>query len=133
MYFLPISSTLLKARKQYTYSYIYAEQDDLDFTYFFDFISRKIIETIESFNQYVNKKSNELLKQSRQYKELKLNDRQIQALTTLKNGTEYITTKSQMQLNGVSYITARKDLYGLENRGVLCSEKHGSEVRFFLK
>ena len=133
VYFLPISSTLLKARVQYTYSYIYAEQDGLDFTYFFDFISRKIIETIKSFNEYVNKKSNELSKQSKQYRDLKLNDRQIQAVTRLKNGTEYVTAKSQSQLNKIGYATARKDLYDLEDKGLVYSEKQGVEVRYFMK
>ncbi len=133
VYFLPISSTLLKARKQYTYSYIYAEQDNSDFTYFFDFISKKIIETIKSFNEYVNKKSNELSKQSKQYRELKLNDRQIQAITRLKNGTEYVTAKSQSQLNKIGYVTARKDLHDLEDKGLVYSEKQGVEVRYFIK
>ena len=132
VYYLPISATLKKAKKQYSYAYIYSEQDDNDLTYFIDFLTTKIMETINDFNKYVNKKANEQKEAKRKALELGLNDRQASLLMRLKNEDGYTTIKLYSHINNISSGTAKKDLKELKEKGLLIKQKKGKEMLYIL-
>lgn len=131
--YLPISTIIKRSPSQYKMAYIYAEQDDLDLTYFIDYHLRKIMLAIESFTQYVksvaqlNKKMNITARTK-----YKLNDRQIGLLQFFyKKKDEHTTASIHQNIYRVSRITAMKDLKGLERLGFVTSKKLGKEVYYY--
>ena len=84
MLYLPLSTLIKRSPVQYMRAYVYAEQDGLDFSYFFDYIIRKIIASIDEFNSFVdetvleNQKIGELIN-----REIKTNNRQNQMIKYL--------------------------------------------------
>ena len=65
-------------------SFVYAEQDHLDITYFYDFNLKKIIEALINFEQYIKKKTSENNKMENILREkYELNERQYELLKYL--------------------------------------------------
>lgn len=111
--YLPISMILKRAPKKYAYSYIYTEQDDYDFTYFFDYNIRCILKAIEIFDAHIEKKllENEKLSLIIRRKMPELNQRQVYALKFLLNTPEAYTSKNSYSImHNVSFKTAFRDL-----------------------
>jgi Fic family protein len=114
-------------------AYIYAEQDDLDLTYFIDYHLRKIMIAVEHLDEYVRHLSqlNKKMKSVARTK-YKLNDRQIGLLQFFyKKRDEHTTSTIHQNIYGVGRITANKDLKGLERMGFIVSEKIGKEVFYY--
>ena len=130
--YLPISTIIKKSPVQYAKAYMYSEQDDLDFTYFYDYHMRKILQAIEAFDNYVdeqvveNKRIDKLLKD-----QVKLNDRQKHLIHYLLSDPDsYTTVVSHSTINGVSRATAIRDIYQLERDGFLNKERSGKYVQY---
>lgn len=133
--YLPISTVIKKSSDQYAQAYIYSEQDDNDLTYFFDYNLRKILQAVEEFEQYIDR----IVKRNKEVdaiveKDVIINDRQKQILHYLKSEgtTAYTTVQAHMSANGISRITAMKDLKELEKLGYLSSNKIGTYRRYYL-
>lgn len=133
--YLPISSIIKNSPSQYANAYIYAEQDGLDLTYFYDYHIRKIIQSLEEFRKYVDKVNAE----NKQIdvtlgKEIVLNDRQKQLIHYLLSDTEdgYVTVSSHMVLNNIARRTAFSDLKQLEQKGLLTSRKEGKFTKYYI-
>lgn len=134
MQYLPISLAMKEAPMQYGMAYVYSEQDDYDFTYFYDFHMRKLMYALNNFKAYLQRKMDENkniegLFQSR----FDLNPRQIQALHYLltKGDGFYINPSSYEALSGVSRTTAISDLKAIEKMGLVLSKKVGKYVRYY--
>jgi len=136
MMYLPISTIIKKSPAQYGRAYIYSEQDDYDLTYFLSYHLKKIIQSIDDFHEYIERK----LRESRQVESkiqlngLTLNDRQKQVVAYLMqdDGQHYTNAELFKSIYGVSRLTAYKDLKKLEQCGILESKKIGLERRYFL-
>lgn len=133
--YLPISSIIKNSPSQYANAYIYAEQDGLDLTYFYDYHIRKIIQSLEEFRKYVDKVNAE----NKQIdvtlgKEIVLNDRQKQLIHYLLSDTEdgYATVSSHMALNNIARRTAFSDLKQLKQKGLLTSRKEGKFTKYYI-
>lgn len=132
--YLPISTIIKKSPDAYAKAYLLTEQDDLDLTYFFDYNIHKILLAIREFNNYLdkvvieNKEIDQILG-----KDLTLNERQKQTVHHLLGEDEhaYVTTQTQMIVNRVGRLTARKDLIELKQKGFLSSKKVGKLVRYY--
>lgn len=132
--YLPISTIIRKSPDSYAKSYLWTEQDDLDLTYFFDYNIHKVLQAITEFNNYLDKvvienhEIDHLLG-----KDLTLNERQKQTIHHLLAEGEhaYVTTSTQMIINRVGRLTARKDLIELEKNELLYAKKVGKIVRFY--
>ena len=131
--YLPISTVIKKAPRQYAYAYIYAEQDNLDFTYFFDYHIRRIIMAIEDFANYTVKTEQENNAVSRKLQHrFSLNNRQKQMVLYLIAGeAHYVTISSHYKLNGISRITADRDIKEMLSFGLLNRIKQGNTVQYF--
>ena len=131
--YLPISKVIKEAHSQYGMAYVYAEQDDEDFTYFLDYHMRKIEEALRHFRDYVAEKSKEhafLLHSLVDGHDL--NDRQVRVLQYLRaNPGEFISTVSYEKLNGIAGPTAAKDVKQLVALGFLIRKKSGRNVRYY--
>lgn len=133
MIYLPISKVIKSAPMQYAMAYIYSEQDNLDLTYFYDFHIRKIIKSLENFEDYLtgrekeNKHLNEILSQ-----DIILNERQkrlIYFLLSDKNSTT--TVSSHAEINNVARQTAAKDLKELLDKNLVTSRREGKYIKYY--
>lgn len=125
--------TLKRAKKQYTYAYIYSEQDNKDLTYFIDFSIRRIILALSEFKEYVksledeNKSIDVLIGRN-----ITLNDRQKQIIYFLiKDVTNFISELSHRTMNGISRNTARSDIKKLLNENLVVAQKEGRTVKYY--
>lgn len=134
MQYLPISLVIKEAPIQYGMAFVYSEQDDYDFTYFYDFHMRKLMQALKNFKAYLERKIEENNKlQSLFFTSFELNPRQIQALHYLLSQGEgsYVNPSSYEVLCGISRPTAIADLKALERMKLVESKKNGKYVRYY--
>ncbi|MHB8860235.1 MAG: Fic family protein, partial [Minisyncoccota bacterium] len=131
--YLPVSRVIKEAHAQYGMAYVYAEQDDNDFTYFLDYHVRKIQEALKDFQAYVARKSKEhATLRTNLVDHHNLNNRQVRVLQYLHtNPDEFISTYSHQQINSISGPTAAKDIKRLVELGFLEQRRSGRIVRYF--
>ena len=129
--YVPISMMLKRSQRKYTFSYIYAEQDDYDFTYFFDYNIRCIVKAIEMFNSHIEKKAVEDIKISSIINEKMpgLNKRQIYTLKYLLSSDNATTSKKSYSImHSVTQKTAFRDLKALQSLALVKSSQVGKTV-----
>jgi len=131
--YLPISRVIKESHAQYGMAYVYAEQDDNDFTYFLDYNVRKMGEALVDFQDYVARKSKESADMRHNLRNIHdLNDRQIRALQYLHaNAGEFISTLSHEKINNIATPTASKDIKELVSLGFLERRSSGRIVRYY--
>lgn len=130
--YLPISRVIKEAHSQYGMAYVYAEQDDNDFTYFLDYHVRKIERALEDFRTYVARKAKEhATLRGTLVDQHKLNNRQVRVLQYLHaNPEEFVSLSSYQTINSISEPTAAKDLKQLVTLGFLDQRRSGRMVRY---
>lgn len=133
--YVPISTVIKRAPIQYSDAYVFSEQDDNDFTYFFDYHMQKIKRALDEFLQYVETQQSE----NDQIDRLlamrgRLNERQKQVMHYLLSSTRHrVSITSHSNLNNISLNTARRDLMELQKAGLLFSARSGKFVYFYAK
>lgn len=131
--YLPISGMIRKSPDQYSDAYVRTEQDDLDLSYFIDYHLQKIESALDDFENFLRKKVLEQRKVETAARADGLNPRQKTLVAYLaSHPREYATITTHQRRHNISAITARKDLYGLTQKGFLRIEKQsGYFVRFY--
>lgn len=130
--YLSISRIMRRASIQYYRSFLYAETDDNDLTYFIMFHLRAIKLAVDELRFYLKTKQ----KESRTalqllQKQPQLNHRQRALLTgALEHPDTVFTFMTHMRTHGVVYQTARADLLGLQAMGLLELHKSGKKFHF---
>ncbi len=135
MLYLPISTVIRKSPQQYSMAYIYSEQDDSDITYFYDYHLRKIIQALNEFQTYVDKKVAENKSiDGIISKKADVNERQKQTLYYLLSEGEgaFTTAKTYMAVHNVSLLTAYNDLHKLAQLGYVEARRRGKMRNYFL-
>ena len=130
--FVPISSVMRKAPTQYGRAFLLVETDENDLTYFLIHHLQVIEKAIEQFHGYVRKKVEELQETSHLLRaSQQLNHRQI---ALLGHATRHLdasyTIESHRKSHRVVYQTARADLLGLEELGLLQKVQRGRAFHF---
>ncbi len=130
--YISISRILRKAPGQYSRSFLYTETDANDLTYFLLYQLRVIQRAIGELQSYLARKVAEvrevdaLLRQS-----VDLNYRQLALLSHgLKHPGHRYTIRSHRTSHNTAYQTARTDLLGLAERGLLIQRKRGRTYFF---
>lgn len=130
--FVSISEILVKAPARYALSFLHAETDESDATYFLIYQSDVIRRAIGSLHDYIDAKSKELRALESTLRNVpELNYRQ-QALIghALRHpGTRY-TVAGHQRSHGIVYETARRDLLELANRGFLTTRRESKAFLF---
>lgn len=131
--YLPISTIIKKAPLQYAMAYLYAEQDNNDVTYFYDFHIKKIVQAIAEFERYLSTKFDEKhLVEEKLSKTLVLNERQKQLVYYLVSEKHpSVTTSTHARLHATSRQTAMSDLKYLEKKGLIRAQREGKYVRYY--
>ncbi|MBP1910116.1 Fic family protein [Methanolobus bombayensis] len=140
--YMSVSRLIYKKRRQYKLAYQYSESDFFwdkekeigDLTYFIKFNLTAIIESLHEIQNYLDKKQKEQYQALKGIKESdKLNIRQRDIMKQfIKYPQKTLTIKEVMNTQGVSYATARSDLFNLEEIGHLQKQKLGKEFVFIL-
>ena len=130
--YISISSILRKAPAQYARAYLYTESDDNDLTYFIIHQLRVIERSIESLKRYLARKVSEDRKlQILLHDSPALNHRQRALLSSaIKDPQQPFTIKAHQRRHRVAYQSARTDLLGLEELGLLERAQVGREFVF---
>lgn len=118
--YLSISRAIYKSKARYENSFLYAELDDLDISYFINYNLEAMQKAYIDLKAYLQRKTAE---QDAIYELRKLqdiNDRQAQIVKMLKDKpTSFFTTNEMMLRFSVSEKTARNDLRGLVSMGLM--------------
>ncbi len=131
--FLTISSILTRAPVQYARSFLYTETDDNDLTYFIMYQLRVIVKAINELEGYLQRKMAEVKRTERLIKQLgTLNHRQTALLNhALRHPGHPYIVKSHSTSHNIVAQTARTDLEGLVERGLLEKRKVGKGNTFY--
>ncbi len=130
--YLSISSILRKAPAQYARSYLYTETDDNDLTYFVLYQLQVIERAITSLHGYLARK----MAETREIETLlhgspPLNHRQLTVIQdALRDPGEPFTIAAQARRHRVVLESARADLLGLVNLGLLTRQRVGKKYVF---
>ena len=135
--FLSISTIIRKSPGQYARAYLFSETDDNDVTYFLDYNLRVILQSIRALHSYLARKAREM----RNVQHLldgsavaaMLNHRQTALLVSMRKHPDLVyTIASHRRSHRVTYQTARTDLLGLADLGLVTVAKHGRAFVFRL-
>ncbi len=135
--FISISRILKKAPAKYSYSFLYAETDENDITYFIDYQLGVVKQAIEELKKYIKRKMDELASTEKLLRKTKLtnrlNFRQLTLLkSALKNPGSIYTIQEYKNTHKVVYQTARKDLLELSDTYHLLEKIKRGKGFFFI-
>lgn len=130
--YVPISKVIKDSKKQYGESFLNAEQDGLDLTYFLVYISKKTKQAFEEFREYIWKQRKKQKDWLRLFMWTGLNDRQIRLLDYLINHKEWYTNMTiHRNYYGISPNTAIADLEKLRELWFLMANKEGKYKNYY--
>ena len=120
MEYLSISRVIARSKKSYEKSFLYTEADNNDMGYFVSFNLRVLDLSFKQLQGYLKRKQEEK-KAANTFLQLgDINDRQAQIIKMfVDNPKEVITVKDVQSKFFVSATTAKADIIGLVNRGLL--------------
>jgi len=131
--FISISQILLRAPARYARAFLFTETDDNDLTYFILHQAEVIREAVKSLHEYVERKTTELRAAEKQLRGLEgLNHRQQALLAhALREPSTRYVIEGHRRSQGVTFQTARDDLFDLVKRGLLRVQKEGRSNAFY--
>lgn len=130
--YLPISRLLRAAPAKYTRAFLETETDQGDVTYFLLHQLGVIERAIEDLDVYLQRKTDELRGVRRMLDDVEgLNGRQVVLLThAIKHPDHVYTFGGHARSHRVTHETARADLGGLAERGLLARRRRGRTYEF---
>lgn len=131
--YLSISAEIMRSRRQYDRSFLYAETDECDTTYFVLFQIEVIKGAIDKFFTSIQRKADNMRATETILSKLRqaFNYRQMELLRhALKHDKEQYTIETHRALHNISYNTARMDLLELYRIGLLDMKKRNRKMVF---
>ena len=130
--FISISQVILKAPTQYARAFLYAESDDNDLTYFVLHQLVVIQKAIDELHRYLDEKVAQRRGIERRLRLASLlNVRQLDVVGhALRHPNAQYYIRQHETKYGVVYQTARTDLLGLADKGLLIKHKSGRTFYF---
>ncbi len=124
--YMSISRIIHKSAAQYAKAYLHTEYDENDLTYFINYQAKTLDLAFNSLQQYMERKMAEK-RQLRDFRYLPdLNERQLAILQDLMTDPDAAWTIREAEHRfGVVYQTARTDLLGLADLGLLAQRRTG--------
>jgi Fic family protein len=130
--FLSISAVILRAPIQYYRAFVLTETDDNDLTYFLLHQLDVIGKAVDSLHAYIERRSAELHETELLLRsDLVLNHRQKDLVRhALRHPHAVYTIEGHAQSHSVAYGTARSDLLGMAEQGLLIKNRQGKRYTF---
>lgn len=130
--YMSVSRVILGAKAQYMHAYLHTELDENDLTYFFIYNLKCIQTALDDLKRYIQRKVSERKDMLALLRNTSFNDRQISILQELVHDTNSYFTVVQVQTKfSVSNQTARNDLEGLVEQGLLDNRRSGKKMQFY--
>ena len=125
--FISISQIILKEPAKYGRAFLYTETDDNDLTYFILYHVDVIHRAIRELHEYIKRRTERLQALERELRGVAVLNHRQRALIShaLRHPYQRYTIRSHQTSHNVVYQTSRLDLFDLENRGLLTSQKIG--------
>lgn len=129
---LPVSRLIREAPAQYGRAFLHTETDGGDTTYFLLQQLELVERAIEDFDRYVERKAADQREVRQLLHDVEgINGRQLVLLThALKHPNHRYTFGGHARSNRVTHETARADLGGLSDRGLLIRRRRGRAFEF---
>ncbi len=130
--YVSISNIINKARAKYARAFMYTETDGNDLTYFIRHQTDVMRQAIGDLNDEVARRLRELQAVEGRLTQFPgLNQRQQAIIAeALKHPHRDISIKGHQDFSGVAYATARADLLGLKDLGLLSQSSRGKAMIF---
>ena len=130
--YLSISGPIERSRKAYYRAFVLTETDDGDLTYFLLHQLRVLERATDDLIQHLTRRAHQLEELSRGLSEARvLNHRQQAVLAHLvRQPGAAVTVRGHASSHDVTYLTARKDLQDMEQRGLLLRLRVGKTDRY---
>ncbi len=134
--YISISSVLKRAPQQYVRAYLHSESDGADMSYFVAHQLDVIIKAVEGLRGYLARKTRErnqaeALLRPGSALGARLNHRQRSLLLhAIRNPGSVYEIAGHQTAHRVTYPTARADLHGLVELGLLVQDRHGKAFVF---
>lgn len=130
--YMSVSRVILGSKAQYSTAYLHTEFDDNDLTYFLIYNLKSISTALEDLKKYIHRKTAEKKNVLTLLRNTSFNDRQIVILQEIMQNLDSFFSVKQIQNKfGISNQTARNDLQGLVNKGLIEFRKSGIKKQFF--
>ncbi|RPD38193.1 Fic family protein [Chitinophaga barathri] len=130
--YMPLSRIILGSKAQYAKAYLHTEADENDLTYFLIYNLKSIATALEDLKKYLARKAEEKKSALVLLRETSFNDRQILIIREIIQDQDVYFSVQQIQNRyGVSNQTARTDLMGLMEQGLLDMRARGKMNQFF--
>jgi Fic family protein len=130
--YLSISGPIERSRKAYYRAFVLTETDDGDLTYFLLHQLSVLSRATDDLIQHLTRRAHQLEELTRALTEARaLNHRQQAVLAHLvRQPGAAVTVRGHAQSHDVTYLTARKDLQDMEQRGLLQRLRVGKTDRY---
>ena len=131
--YVSISDVLRRAPAKYYRAFLHTETDDNDLTYFLLHQSDVIRKAIRKLHEYISRKTKEVRESERMLRNWRhLNHRQQAVIGhALRHTVAAYTVKGHQRSHDSAYDTARKDLLGLVEEGLLEQRRSGRKMVFY--
>ena len=125
--FISISRIILNHPAKYGRAFLYTETDDNDLTYFILYHLNVIRRAIKELHKYTKRKTEKLQALERELRGVAVLNHRQRALIShaLRHPYQRYTIRSHQTSHNVVYQTSRLDLFNVQNRGLLTSQKIG--------
>jgi len=130
--FMPVSTLIRESPSRYAKSFLYAETDDYDATYFLHYNMTIFQRARQQLLEHIERRVTEQRLAVHMFDadpSLNLRQRQL-LLKAMKSADRVVTIESHAADYQVSYQTARNDLLNLSSRGYLRKFKAGKQYQF---
>ena len=133
--YIPISRVINNSKKQYGQTYIYAEQEEFDLTFFVVYIAQKTQQAFKEYGEFIltQKKEHSTIqdKVNKIYGKM-LNDRQLSLICYfLENPDKYINNTIYQNQYRVVKNTAKADLLWLKELSLLEVNHNGKYINYY--
>lgn len=132
--YLSISAPILKSKTQYGLAFMYTENDDLDLTYFINYKMGVIRSAYDGLQGYIQRKIEEKNAAYDFMRKGGVNERQAQIIQWIdEEPNKIITAREVQKWFGVANQTARYDLQGLIDLGILELQQVDKKSRVYIR
>ena len=133
--YIPISRVIKKSKRQYENSFIYAEQESLDMTFFLVYIAKKTKQAFKEYREYISEKkaNNQRLQDVFQKLHSKeLNERQMDLIGFfIENPEKFTNLSDYADQYRITKNTAKSDLQWLEDAKLLRPKRSGKYINYY--
>ena len=118
--YLSISRVIAQSKKSYEKAFLYTEADGMDIGYFVAYNLRVLEQSFKQLQNYIKRKQDEKKAASVYLRTGDFNERQAQIIQMFAEDQATLITVKDLQIKfGISPTTAKSDIVGLLNKGIV--------------